>query len=67
MDILSLIDGEFIHRIYIGIQAVIVTDYDEVVHKLLLLCFFHDASGLLANLHRKSFMTKVILYIIPFF
>ena len=27
---------------------------------LLLLGYFHDASGLLANSHRKSFMTKVI-------
>ena len=29
--------------------------------------FFHDVSGLFANSHQKSFMTKVILYIIPFF
>jgi len=29
---------------------------------LLLLCFFHDASGLLANSHRKSFMTEVIVH-----
>ena len=36
-------------------------------HFLLLLGFFHDASSLLANSHRKSFMIKVILYIIPFF
>ena len=28
---------------------------------LLLLCFFHDATGLLANSYRKSFMTKVIV------
>ena len=34
---------------------------------LSLLGFFNDPSGLLANSHRKSFMTKVILYIIPFF
>ena len=25
-------------------------------------CFFHDASGLLANSHRKSFMTEVIVH-----
>ena len=29
---------------------------------ILLLCFFHDASGLLANSHRKSFMTEVIVH-----
>ena len=28
---------------------------------LLLLCFFHDASGLMANSHRKSFMTFPII------
>ena len=45
----------------------IVTITDEEQWVLLLLVFFHDASGLLANSHRKSFITKVIVQYPIFF
>ena len=35
---------------------------DDSNSRLLLLCFFHDASDLLTRLHQKSFITKVIAH-----
>ena len=58
----------FDNHIHMKLSKSILKILDRFNYSLLLfLCFFHDASGQLANSHRKSFKTKVILYIIPFF